>query len=81
MVDCEPHNVSIVCFSDASIACNRRLHFELIHPSDSQLNHAIEISIPKVGSTVKRGNLNWITEEQFKTFLVDNKFAIGHKLL
>ena len=80
VIDCAHHNVSIMC-SATDAAHNRTILFVLIHPADPTLNHDIEISIARIGCTIKRGNLNWMTEEKFKTFVMNGKFALGLKAI
>jgi len=78
VVDCAHHNVSIMCTARAALQ-DRTIRYILLHPTDPTQNHAIDISIPCDNCAVKRGDPNWITEDKFKTFIIDGQFAIGLK--
>jgi len=81
VIDSAHHNVSIMCFSDAPVAYNTGYRFVLIHPTDPSLNQSIDIALPSNESAVGRGNLNWMTEETFSTFVMNGKFAFGLKVI
>lgn len=77
VIDCAHHNVSIMFAADQTVSYNNGLRFVLIHPTDPSLNHSIDIFLPSAECTVMRGNLNWMTEEKFRSFVMNGKFAFG----